>query len=160
MQQVWETILTGKDWKIFEDFSCMLISHLSDELELICFPDLKSKERQVDAIICLGKSYTSPDVLIEAKNRDETDTACIDQLESGMLRFNVKTGFLVSKSRIATTQIERIKLINKNDKDFLIVPVQGPHIEEFFRSDQSTKEFLLKLIKSAKYNIEKLAIKK
>ncbi|MBA7658225.1 hypothetical protein ES703_66174 [subsurface metagenome] len=145
---------------VISDFSCMLISHLSDELELLYFPDLKSKERQVDAIICLGNSYTSPDVLIEAKNREETDTSCIDQLESGMLRFNVNTGFLVTKSRIAKTQIERIKLINKNDKDFLIVPVQGPHIEEFLKSDQATKEFLLMLSKSAKYNIEKLIIKK
>jgi len=138
----------------------MLISHLSDELELLYFPNLKSKERQVDAVICLGNSYTSPDVLIEAKNREKTETSCIDQLESGMSRFNAKTGFLVTKSRIATTQIERIKLINKNEKDFLIVPIQGPHIEEFFKSNQTTKKFLLMLIKSAKYSIEKLIIKK
>jgi hypothetical protein len=160
LKDLWQEIQTSEDWKKLEEFSFVFISHLSDEMKVTYFSNLKDSGNETDSIICLKDSQWG-DVLVEAKNRRKPEPRDIDQIRGRLQDKKIYLGFLVSKYRLTgkNGQISAIRSINKDGKN-LIVPLQGFHIDGFFASDESTKDFLFKMIKISKYNPMKLAIPK
>ncbi|MHA1840632.1 MAG: hypothetical protein ACTSYW_01520 [Candidatus Heimdallarchaeota archaeon] len=75
---------------------------------------------------------------------------------------NIDMGFLVTKTRLTSDggQMDQIKSYNAKYRDRIIIPLQGPHIQEFFILNKSTKEFLDEMIKLSKYKIKSLRIEK
>ncbi|MFX0095585.1 MAG: hypothetical protein ACFFBD_27860, partial [Candidatus Hodarchaeota archaeon] len=142
------------------EFAFLLVSHLSDRLIVRFLSNISIHGNQTDSIIFLNEP-TWGDVLIEAKNRKKSSPRDVDQIFTRMYELNIKIGFLLTKSRLTGRkgQLEAIQLKNLKG-DIIIVPLQGSHIQEFFSSEESTQDFLLRMIHLAKYKTLDLLILK
>ncbi|MFQ5978095.1 MAG: hypothetical protein ACE5OZ_08205 [Candidatus Heimdallarchaeota archaeon] len=99
--------------------------------------------------------------MIEAKNRKDPNPRDLDQISGRMEQLNIKLGFLVTKYALTgkNGMLESIQYRNQQGKR-IIVPLQSHHIEKFFLQEKSTKDFLLKMINTAKYHALALVIPK
>ncbi len=159
LKEVWREIKSSDDWKRLEEFGFLLVSHLTDEKKVLFFSNLNTCGNEIDSIICLNSDKWRGNALIEAKNRNKANPRDIDQISTRMDDMNIYLGFLITKSRLTGKkgQLESIKFKNAKGKK-LIVPLQGPHINEFFSSDESSQDFLRRMINISKYDVLKLII--
>lgn len=150
----------SEDWGRMEEFAFLLVSHINKESEVPFFPNLRKRGNEIDAVICVNHPIWGDDILIEAKNRKKSSPRDVDQILGRMILLNCKYGFLVTKVRMSGKegQLETIQDINSKGNQ-IIVPLQGEHIDEFFKSNDSTKNFLENMINIARTHPMKLWIK-
>lgn len=160
MKKRWQEIQGPNDWKKFEEFACILISHLIDSLEVKVFQNIKTTGKEIDTVICSKENMFNSHIAIEAKNRKICKPEFISQINTLIDLFDTNVGFLVTKAPLKSSQIETIRALNSKDRPKEIIPIQGYQIDEFFNSKKSTLDFLLDIIHMTQYKIENLDIKR
>jgi len=159
LNKFWKRLEPGIDYKKFEEFACKLVSFITDDRIVLIFQNFINEESEIDSIILNKNHQFKSDIFIESKDTKKSKTSHIDQLNSNIDRHkSANIGFLVTRSRLSRNQLTRIKSLNDNSEIKILIPIQGPHIEEFFTNDESIQDFLKRMINYTLYDIYKLEI--
>ena len=155
----WNSIKSGSDWKILEEFGLKLLSYLSEKNKVLAFRNLKREGNETDGIICINSTLYGKRIVLEAKCYDKVTSTHVDQLKGRMEDHNIKLGFLLTNGKLTAKHGAMSSIARKNSKGInIIVPLQGQHILDFLQSNQDTKDFLEEKISIATTDVQSLKL--